>query len=121
MLSRHTVSSPCMRLLLVLVFTSVGGGSLWQMLNLGYPLKPTSLKLRLSIRVPSQSMRLREEKQLEAANALDMCPMHYSALTALKVSVLNDLKAPKDYGLDERYNRISSRLRQLGANCPWWC
>ena len=31
--------------------------------------------------------------------------------------VLNDLKAPKGYGLDERYNRVSASFRALGASC----
>ena len=80
--------------------------------SLEYPLKPTNLKLRLSIRVSLQSMRLREEKQLEAANALYMCSVYSSSLT---VSILNDLKAYDD--LDERYDGIGSQFRRLGASC----
>ena len=55
---------------------------------------------------------LERQRVLKQASALNMCSRGYSL-----APVLNDLKAPKGYGLDERYNRISASFRALGASC----
>ena len=113
MLFRQTVSSSCMRLLLVLVFTSVGG-SFTADAQSGVSINTGKPKIKIINPGVVAVDALARRKQLEAANALFMCPMHSSGL---KVSVLNDLKAPKDYGLDARYYRIGSQFRRLGASC----
>ncbi len=54
-------------------------------------------------------------RQLEGAGALDrMCEA--TDLPA-SVVVLHDIKAPDDYGLDDRYLVIDKALRLLGAGC----
>ena len=113
MLFRQTVSSPCMSMLLVLVFTSVGG-NLTADAQSGISIKTDKPEIKIINPGVVAVDALVRRRQLKTTNSLDMCPMNFSAL---KVSVLNDLKAPKDYGLDESYNRISSQFRQLGANC----
>ena len=111
MLFRQTVSLPCMSMLLVLVFTSIGG-NLTADAQSGISIKTDKPKIKIINPGVVAIDALARRKQLEATNALDMCPMNFSFLT---VSILNDLKVNED--VDERYNSISSQFRRLGASC----
>ena len=111
MLSRQTVSSSCMSMLLVLVFISVGG-NLTADAQSGISIKTDKPEIKIINPGVVAVDAFARRKQLEAANALYMCSVYSSSLT---VSILNDLKAYDD--LDERYNGIGSQFRRLGASC----
>ena len=111
MLFRQTVSSPCMIMLLVLVFSLVGG-SLTADAQSGISIKTNKPKIKIINPSVVAVHALERQRVLKQASALNMCSRGYP-----QVPVFNTLKAPKGYGLDERYNRVSASFRALGASC----